>query len=157
MSAPNKITFVCTGNTCRSPIGEYLLKDAIQNEEQSLHKFEVVSAGVAAYPGDAISLNSAETLSDLGIDASMHRSQPVSEDLINQSILVVCMTSSHQDVVQAYFPEHPHIHLISDFIEDDSITEVSDPFGANIDAYHQTRDQIALAIPSILAFLKKTL
>lgn len=150
-----QITVVCTGNTCRSPMAERLLQHALAAEPEPLRSIEVVSAGVAAFPGDAASENAVRALSKVGIDLQDHRSTRFSYQLLDRSSVVLAMTESHRDFIRHEFPEdETPVLLFREFMQDAN-PEVPDPCGGPLDYYIETRDSLAEAIPSLLSFLRK--
>lgn len=105
-----KIVFVCTGNTCRSPMAEGLFKSrlaaklGITVDELPARGFIVTSAGVSAYGGDAATLESIEALRDFGVDLSGHRSRPATAELFARADDIIVMTRSHLLTVVGRFP-----------------------------------------------------
>jgi L-threonylcarbamoyladenylate synthase len=96
-----RIVFVCTGNTCRSPMAEGLFKRRLADrlgcaiDELPARGFVVSSAGLSAGPGDPAAPESADVLRAMGVDLSGHRSRPCSADLIARADDVIAMTRSH--------------------------------------------------------------
>lgn len=137
------ILFVCTGNTCRSPMAEglfrSLLSDRLNCREDELPSrgFQVGSAGVAALPGAPASPNALEVLYQAGIDLTAHASQPVTEQLIVWADLVLTMTMRHQSAVVGAFPDSSNkVKLLC------PDAEVVDPFGGDLRDYQECGDQI---------------
>lgn len=150
------ITVVCTGNTCRSPMAERLLRHALEASDSGLNDFTVRSAGVSAFSGDAASGNAVRALKKVGLDLSDHRSCPLTGQLLEVSDLILTMTNSHKDIILSTNPElELPIHRFREWVRKGS-KEVPDPFGGPLDIYVETRDSLAEAIPSIIAFIKKT-
>ncbi len=77
------ILFVCTGNTCRSPMAEAFCKQLIQ--EKGFKELSCSSAGLAAYPGSPASEFSIKVMGEVGIDLSGHRSQPLNAEMVAQA------------------------------------------------------------------------
>ena len=150
------ITVVCTGNICRSPMGERLLAHALAADEQFSH-IKVLSAGTAAYPGDSASTNSRIAMRKVGLDLTDHRSRPLTSQLLDISDLVLTMTSGHKDIIELQNPglDVP-IYRFREWMDAGS-KEVPDPFGGPLEIYLETRDSLAEAIPSILNYIRKTL
>ncbi|MCF6410918.1 low molecular weight protein arginine phosphatase [Pseudalkalibacillus salsuginis] len=104
------ILFVCTGNTCRSPMAEALLR------HYSTGKIEVQSAGIYASYGSPASAQSIEVLKDEGIPCH-HKSQPLTEDLAEWADLILTMTSQHKYVIISQFPDKMgKVHTIKEHV-----------------------------------------
>lgn len=107
--AVRSILFVCTGNTCRSPLAEVLCKQllarrlGITEAELPMHGYTVQSAGVMAGYGDAASIGAVEVAQTFGIDLNDHRSRPINPELLESATDVVAMTSSHAAVLEMYY------------------------------------------------------
>jgi protein-tyrosine-phosphatase len=152
---PNKqIIVVCTGNTCRSPMGERLLAHALKAEASPLDKLKVISAGVSAAHGQPASPNSVKALNKVSLDLSDHKSRMLSPYLLEDTFAIFAMTESHRDYIEEMYREIelPPILLFRELMGDSP--EVPDPFGADLGAYIETRDALAEAIPSILSWLR---
>ena len=103
MAERRLITFVCTGNICRSPMAERLLKHALAAENGRLSAFTPVSCGVAAYGGEAASVNSEKALRAVGIGLDDHRSRPVTQQLLDETLVLFGMTASHLRALRSQF------------------------------------------------------
>jgi L-threonylcarbamoyladenylate synthase len=141
------ILFVCTGNTCRSPMAEglfrSLLSDRLKCREDELPSrgFQVGSAGVAALPGAPASPNTLEVLDQAGIDLTGHASQPVTEQLVAWADLVLTMTSRHLSAVVGAFPDSSSkVQLLC------PEGDVADPFGGDLRDYQECGEQIRLCL-----------
>ena len=159
--SPSLVNFVCTANICRSPMAEYLFRAQLEKKaavDPKWRRLQAVSSGVSASDGDPISLNSLEALKALGIDASAHRSRFLTQDLLNRSLAVFCMTSTHKLLIEMrYSTRKGQVHLLRDFIKGKVSREVPDPYGAGLEDYMLCRDQIAQALPGVFEYLEKLL
>ena len=136
------ILFVCTGNTCRSPLAEAickrLLAEKLGCDPQDLpqHGFQVNSAGVAATPGDAVSEPSVEMAKEYGIDLAAHCSRMVNPELLENATDIVAMTRSHAVVLMMRYSGYgPLPQLLCGPDQD-----LDDPIGGDLELYrHCTR------------------
>ncbi|WP_309386652.1 low molecular weight protein arginine phosphatase [Cerasicoccus frondis] len=156
MPERDHIIIVCTANICRSPMGERLLAHGLAAEDSPLNKLKVVSAGISAYNGDPASLNSVKALSTVGLDLRNHRSQQISQDLLDRAFAVFCMTQTHRTLIEVHFEHIPkHMYLFRELIGGDASVEIPDPFGRDLPEYELCRDSMVEAIPSLLKFLRE--
>ena len=106
------VIFVCTGNTCRSPMAEALFRQMLADrlevppEDLIHHGYMVLSAGLAAYPGSPASPESVELMRRRGIDLDNHNSQPLTDHLMEQADLLLTMTPNHRDAIVSPPPGH---------------------------------------------------
>ncbi|MEM8952752.1 MAG: ribose 5-phosphate isomerase B [Verrucomicrobiota bacterium] len=148
------VLFVCTGNVCRSPMAEGLLRHEVEKTGLDI---TVGSAGVGAVDGQVPSAHSVEVLQDQGIDIAELRSNLLTEELVEQATHIFTMTSGHKNTVEHLFPAAAEkTFLVCEFCDPSEMDfpEVLDPIGMGKSAYEATRKQIAQAIPSILKFLE---
>lgn len=128
------IIFVCTGNTCRSPMAEYYLKS------KNLSHVNVVSRGFSA--GEPANPNSIAAMNEAGIDISNHTSSCITAEEAKWADKIICMTESHKQL------------LISSGIDKDQISVllcgIADPFGCDIDTYRKCRDSIFDGIDALV-------
>ena len=137
--------FVCTGNTCRSPMAEGLFRNRIAarmqcSEEELVERgIIVVSAGLAAYPGSPASREAVQLLkAENNIDLRDHASQPVTEELLFRSDLIITMTAAHREAIINTFPD---LSSKTRLLSPDG-NDVSDPMGAGMEEYQRCRDEI---------------
>ncbi len=140
------IVFVCTGNTCRSPMAEYILRK--RAEEMGLIKLKITSAGTHAKKGDKMNEKSAEILTSKGIDVLSFKAKPIDEKMLKQSLAIVCMTESQRDmlmemrwkVLRAAGEEEieNNVYAFSDLTG----YEVIDPYGRDMECYRYVYELI---------------
>ncbi|MEM1443506.1 MAG: low molecular weight protein arginine phosphatase [Verrucomicrobiota bacterium] len=147
-----RVLFVCTGNVCRSPMAEGLLRSLAEKGD---HEMEVASAGLGAMEGHPPSQNSIIAMQERGIDISGQRSQMISPEMIDDFTHIFGLGEGHIDTIRAYFPHSlEKTFVLREFIaEGESDLNVPDPIGGDLEEYQMTRDRIEEAIPSILSFV----
>ncbi len=142
----DKIVFICTGNTCRSPMAEGLFNSMNGEQKTGL---ETISAGIFTNNGMPASENAVIAAKELGADISNHKSQILNGDIVNNAKYLVCMTGAHYDQILLKFPN------ANDKLFTLLPTDIDDPFGGNIDDYRKCAAQIKLAVESIIERLSK--
>ena len=141
------ILFVCTGNTCRSPMAEGLLRYLA--EDQGLD-IEVKSAGIAVYEDSYAAANSINTMAAIDIDISDHKSVQINEDLIEEADLILTMSTGHKNQILYKYPSHEEkVFNLLEYAYD-SDQDVADPFGGSLETYEKTRNEIYVAIVDIV-------
>lgn len=98
-----KVLFVCTGNICRSPMGEALLRHVLH--ERGCDDVEVASVGTWAYEGQSATREAVETLRKRSIDLSVHRSRATDIEELQEADIIVAMTSVHVREITALSPD----------------------------------------------------
>jgi protein-tyrosine-phosphatase len=137
-------------------MGAALLQHALAAQPEPLKSLRVLSAGVASRSGDPAAANGIAALKKVGIDLRDHRSQPVTQELLDRALLVLCMTESHRDMIElSADPVPARLHLFREFTGAHGNLEIPDPYGLHLSAYEATRDEMVAAIPSIIAALAK--
>lgn len=146
------ILFVCTGNTCRSPMAAALCRQRLadrhgcRTDELDEFGYEIHSAGVFAMSGGQASVGAIHALEERGIDLSNHVSQPLTVELIHQADYIYTMTSSHLDTVVSMVPNSADRAAT---IKTDG--DVADPVGSGDEVYRQCARTIDEAIQHRLA------
>ncbi|MEQ8769068.1 MAG: Sua5/YciO/YrdC/YwlC family protein [Phycisphaerales bacterium] len=127
------VLFVCTGNTCRSPMARAIAQKLIDEREYEGITTHAESAGVAAGPGVPASADAVEVLGAMGIDLRDHRSQPITRMMIREADVVYTMTPSHAEAVMTMMPE-----AAEKIFPLDPRGVIEDPIGQGRDVYERT-------------------
>lgn len=142
-----KILFVCTGNTCRSPMAEGFLNYYKNRDGLNLL---VDSAGIFTETGLPIGKNSIDAMAQIGIDISAYRSKKIDQELLSQQDLVLTMGESHKMFLKENFSFNiEKLYSLKEYvyqIEDD----VVDPYGGDLTTYIDTRDEIRALVEKIV-------
>lgn len=125
------IMFLCSGNTCRSPMAEGIFKKLYSDDD----RFSVKSAGLATSDGIPASKNSVKACKDIGIDISNYRSHSLKDIDLKETDLFVVMTESHKMILKFHLGvSDSKIYILNNGI--------ADPYGCDIDTYIECRNQI---------------
>lgn len=141
-----KILFVCTGNTCRSPMAEAIFRKIAEERKINI---DIQSAGISAFTGTPASSNAVEALKEKDIDLTSFRSTALTALLpvISEFDLFVPMTQTHAMTLLSLGIEKSKIYLFKN--------SVYDPYGGTIDTYRRTRDQLKAELETLADFVEE--
>jgi len=147
-TAADVVLFVCTGNTCRSPLAEHFARRATAramgvSEDRVLARgLRFASAGTATGFGMGASEGSVEAGAEAGLDLSAHASQPLDMDLCDRAVKIYCLSDSHRRALTAQAPDAAdRIELLRP-----DGADIADPYGGGLQVYREARDEIASAV-----------
>ncbi|MFW6381120.1 MAG: ribose 5-phosphate isomerase B [Bacillota bacterium] len=142
------ILFVCTGNTCRSPMAEYIFKQLLK--ERGLTDWEVVSAGLRALPGLEANSLTRSVLSEIGVDVSDHSTTPFESTRADRFDLILTMTAAHRQLLLEQYPElAPRVFSLKEVAGFTGDVDIQDPYGQQEGVYRETREEIRSVLEEI--------
>ena len=149
------ILFVCTGNVCRSPMAEALLRRATRDRSD----LRAISAGIGAIYGQPPSSHAVRALSEVGVTLEGFRSRMLTAELVDQADYIFGMTRGHVEGINLLYPHAAEkTFLLREF--DESLgpyeKDIADPIGGSIEVYLTCRDQLEQGIASLLKFIDQT-
>lgn len=154
MSNIKRVLFVCTGNTCRSPMAEAFFRQATIDRPHLL----VASAGIMAREGAPASPETLGILEEMNVPLQNFRSHQINATIIEKADEIFVMTEGHLTSLERAYPSQARkFHLVSEFIDDPSAHidgDVPDPFGMGKKAYADVARMLQNAIPSIVSFVE---
>ncbi|MCA8966639.1 MAG: Sua5/YciO/YrdC/YwlC family protein [Planctomycetes bacterium] len=147
-TAAELVVFVCTGNTCRSPLAEAIARDltarrlGVAADEVLSCGYAFASAGTSTYDGMPASENSVLAAAEIGLDLGAHQSRQIDHELVRAADHIYCLGESHRRAILAEMPEvASRVHLLRPDGHD-----IADPYGGELQHYRRARDEIRAAI-----------
>ncbi|MFP5346895.1 MAG: low molecular weight protein-tyrosine-phosphatase [Actinomycetes bacterium] len=170
---PYTVTFVCSGNICRSPIAEYVVRDLLRREGLA-DLVRVDSAGIGDWHvGHRADRRALAVLREHGLDASGHRARQLDPDELGTTDLVVAMDGGHARALQRYAQRHhqpAHVRMMRSFdprLRQDQSggrfdgfppeLDVADPYYDEDAAFRNVLEQVRSAAPGLVAEVRRVL
>ena len=139
VSGLKTIVFVCTGNTCRSPMAAGIFR--VMLSRHGIGGIEVTSCGTGTFPGLPVSDHAVSAAAAYGADIAGHRSRPISQYLLDQGDLFVCMTEQQRNLLADFVPAEKLRVLAGG---------VRDPYGGTAEQYGACAAQIHAGLEALL-------
>lgn len=137
-----KILFVCSGNTCRSPMAQMMFEKLAKEKGIDAECF---GAGTSACTGASASENAVAVLKEIDIDISDYKSTSIKNLKLNDFDLFVPMTFAHAAFLMSLGVDREKIYLFD--------KDITDPYGGDINVYRETRYELAKALNQLAYFL----
>lgn len=134
-----KILFVCTGNTCRSPMAEGIAKKICKEKD---YDYQITSAGLFINDIDGVSENAVEVMNEIGVDISAHIPTQLTPDIIIDSDIIVPMTDSHAELLVRIGADESKIRRMSE--------SIPDPYMQSAEIYRECRNKLEECIKQLL-------
>lgn len=140
------VLFVCSGNTCRSPMAEGLFNHAA---ERAGLKWRASSAGLFVMPGSQVSENSVAALSEQGIDISAHKPAQLTPELVDSADLVLTMSDTHRRIIAGMISGAAD-KVFTLGVYAGTAEEISDPFGGDKERYRNCMHEIKRCVDAVI-------
>lgn len=148
-----RLVFICSGNTCRSPMAKGLFIKHLKERNPELEgKIEVVTAGTHPNSGEMASPGARTAMEEIGVDISDHKAQPVTERLLSEADWIMTMTRGHRDYLKQVLGENNRIFTLYGFLGQDK--DVLDPYGGDVDTYRVCRDELQQMVEMLMEKLE---
>jgi len=158
---PFTVLFVCTGNTCRSPMAEGILRSMLKQQGHD-ELVQVLSAGIAACPGLPASPYAVAAAAEDNLDISSHRSRLLDAQLVAQADMVLGMSPEHVEFATSLAPDPEKITTLKEFGSKQNApldVYIPDPMGGSITmfraSYREIRHEIQRMYPELLEHIQK--
>ncbi len=151
------ILFVCSGNICRSPMAEGLLKKFLV-EQKLDSEVTVSSSGILGIRGNSASENGIIAChKEYDVDLSRHESQGINDELLEQSDIILCMSKNHIDHINNYYSEYSYkSYLLKQYAGlHDRYMDIADPVGMDLNEYTKTCHELAELLKRCIVKIKK--
>lgn len=139
---PIKILFVCTGNTCRSAMAAAMMVDIAEKNDLNVL---IDSAGIFASIGEGAADNAKAVMKKRDIDLSLHRTKPLTEELIGMADVILTMTSAHKMLIENMARDK--VFTLLEYAGGEG--DIPDPYGGDEEEYEEVADEICDALVDI--------
>lgn len=151
---PDDILVICTGNICRSPMAEGILRDRLA--KAGLEAIRVASAGTSGWDRFPPTPDAVRACAEIGIDISDLRSKPVDSEMVRRADWILAMEPNHLRFLERAFPAaEKKAALLGKFHPEAPGVSVPDPYDRPFFAYEEARDRILRSVEGVVRALSK--
>lgn len=154
-----RVLFVCSGNTCRSPLAKALFDKVVNEDSELKGKVGAGSCGISTHFQETVQPNAVTAGRKLGVDIADHRSNQFSPEYLKEFDVVIGMSKGHRDTITAHFPEFKdRVKTLYEFnTGDKDAKDVKDPYGCDQDTYDKIAGELNEQVRIAAEKIKKTL
>lgn len=153
------VLFLCTGNTCRSPMAQVMLQQMLADQGIGEDEVQVTSAGLYASNGETASPQAVEVMGKRRISLASHRSRRLTPRMINEAALILGMTEEHKQAVMMLDAAASNkVFSLGEYASkpgEKTWRQVPDPFGQPVDVYEQTAKALETMLAQVVKKLKE--
>lgn len=142
------VLFVCTGNTCRSPMAAALFNKIATEKDLDVR---IESAGIFAEEGAPASTEAIIVMKEYDIDLLGHHAQPINTELLEKSDVILTMTAAHKMLLEQY--AEGKVFTLSEYADLDD--DIDDPYGGDVEEYKECADELYNTLLLVAEKMKK--
>ena len=160
------LVFVCTGNICRSPMAEGIMKDLILDEVKSHGNslpIKVASAGTHAVNGNSATEHAIMAAARYKIDINFHKSRLLTDEIVDEADLILTMEKSHTNIIKQIWPHIDYVYELKSFgrgnnnkeLNDGIMDPIGSDFGVYIKVFNEINDEILRVAKTIFSIVRE--
>ncbi|MEA5004739.1 MAG: low molecular weight protein arginine phosphatase [Christensenella sp.] len=156
------VLFVCTGNTCRSPIAETLMDDAVDRSSILHGDVKTKSAGTFACEGAEATEEAVRVLEEMGLELKRHVAEPFTPEMAQWADIILAMSKEQMEHIEVIAPEEVNkVHTLLGYAKGidgeptDNSCDLMDPFDEGMEEYRQSAAQLKEAVEMLVSRMEK--